>query len=67
MINKRLGRKGAFWQEGYFDDILEGHQMVMNKIRYVHENPVRANLCEIPEEYEFSSANDKWIKDWDYL
>ena len=66
-INKRLKRKGPFWQEGYFEDILEGSKMVMNKIRYIHENPVKAGLCDIPGEYEFSSANDKWIKDWDYL
>jgi len=67
MINKRLKRKGPFWQEGYFEDILEGSKMVTSKLDYIHRNPVKAGLCEIPEEFEFSSANEKWEKDWDML
>jgi len=66
-INKRLGRRGAFWQEGYYEDILDGLKMVMGKIDYIHNNPLKEGLCEEAEDYLFSSANKRWKKDWDYL
>ena len=30
--------------------------MFMEKVNYIHRNPVRAELCERPEEYQWSSA-----------
>jgi putative transposase len=30
--------------------------MFMEKVNYIHRNPVRAGLCERPEEYQWSSA-----------
>ncbi len=29
-------------------------------LQYIHLNPVRANLCEIPEAYPWSSASGRW-------
>ena len=31
---------------------------MMEKINYVHENPVRAGLVDAPEEYVYSSARN---------
>ena len=31
---------------------------VMGKVDYIHENPVRAGLVELPENYIYSSAKD---------
>lgn len=66
-INRRSGRKGAFWQEGYYEDILDGEKMVKGKIEYIHNNPVKAGLSMTQADYLFSSANERWKKDWDYL
>jgi putative transposase len=30
--------------------------MFMEKVNYIHQNPVRAGLCERAEEYQWSSA-----------
>jgi hypothetical protein len=47
----------------------------MQKLKYIHENPVKAGLCAHPLEYKYSSAmfyhtgTDNWgflthIRDW---
>ena len=34
------------------------HLPIMQKINYIHENPVKAGLVEYPEHYLYSSARD---------
>ncbi len=29
---------------------------MIQKLEYIHSNPVQAGLCQLPEEYEYSSA-----------
>lgn len=36
---------------------LEGGRAVLEKVDYIHMNPVRAGIVEAPEEYPFSSAS----------
>ena len=64
-----------FWlRGGGYDRNLRSSSDVFEKIRYIHENPVRRGLVERPEDYPFSSAGD-WINgkpgpvpiDWDHL
>ncbi len=50
-INKMIGRRGSMWEEEYFDRIVRSSESLEQKIRYVAFNPVRAGLCETPEEY----------------
>ena len=35
---------------------LWSENVMMEKIRYIHENPVRAGLCAYSDEYKYSSA-----------
>lgn len=39
------------------------------KVEYIHSNPVRARICTLPEEYEYSSARfyEKNERKWDFL
>ncbi len=51
------GGKHRFWQHGggYDRNIVDGHEL-MEKIRYIHANPVRRSLVARPEEWKWSSA-----------
>jgi len=42
--NRILGTKGAFWQREYDDHLIRGQEELEHAIRYVEENPVKANL-----------------------
>ena len=42
--NKILGKHGAFWQREYYDHLIRGEEEFERAIRYVAENPAKANL-----------------------
>ena len=45
-INKRLGRKGAFWQNESYDHIVRSEKQYARYVHYIRENPIKANLRE---------------------
>jgi REP element-mobilizing transposase RayT len=45
-INKRLGRRGEFWQDESFDHLVRSPDELERFRLYIAENPCRANLCE---------------------
>ncbi len=57
--NKLLGRKGQFWQRESFDRYIRNENHFLAVIRYIENNPVKAGLCDRPEEWPFSSASKK--------
>jgi REP element-mobilizing transposase RayT len=42
--NRILGRRGAFWQREYYDHLIRGEEEFERAVRYVAENPDKANL-----------------------
>ena len=51
---KRL-RAGVFWQKRYYDRIVRDERKFVEKLRYIHRNPVKAGLRELPEDWPWSS------------
>jgi REP element-mobilizing transposase RayT len=54
--NRVLSRKGRFWMPEYFDRYIRNPQHSVKTISYIENNPVKAMLCEKPENWPFSSA-----------
>jgi REP element-mobilizing transposase RayT len=54
--NKILRRKGQFWQPESFDRWVRDADHFAKVIAYTENNPVKARLCEKPEDWPFSSA-----------
>ena len=48
----------ALWQQEYHPKAIEGDQMLDQKLRYVHGNPVRAGFVDEPEAWVYSSARN---------
>jgi len=46
------------WQDTSHPIVLDNNTLLMQKINYIHENPVRAMRVTNPEDYLFSSAGD---------
>ncbi len=59
--NKLLNRKGQFWQHEPFDRYIRNKKHFVNVIEYIENNPVKAGLCQLPEDWRFSSAFHKRI------
>jgi putative DNA methylase len=54
--NKMLDRAGRFWQKEYFDRFIRNPRQFARTIAYIENNPVKANLCNRPQDWQFSSA-----------
>jgi len=50
--------KGPIWQRGYWSEVVSGIPFLEEKLRYIHENPVRAGLVQDAADYPWSSARD---------
>ncbi len=45
-----------FWQQGNHPIFLDRHNLIQQKIDYIHQNPVKAGWLLSPEDYFYSSA-----------
>ncbi len=61
--NEVLGMSGAFWARDYFDRFVRNSEQLEATVRYVHENPVKAELVERAEQWPWSSARESRRKD----
>jgi putative transposase len=65
--NKTYKRHGTFWADRFKSVLLGDEQSVLDCMLYVELNPVRANLCSLPEEYKACSFylrtinTDSWL------
>ena len=67
--SRRLKGRGEaqFWQRRYYDFNVHNEEKRVEKMRYMHRNPVKRGLVEMPEQWAWSSyrhdATGKW-KPW---
>jgi REP element-mobilizing transposase RayT len=54
-FNERHGRVGHLFQGRYHAVLVEAEPQLLELVRYVVLNPVRAGLCDRPEEWRWSS------------
>ena len=50
-------RKYQIWERNPLSIELRTHSVFLQKLKYIHHNPVRAGMCHFPEEYKYSSAS----------
>lgn len=55
-INRSIGRSGRFWAPDYFDRLIRDEAHLLRARTYIRNNPVKASLCERPEDWPWSSA-----------
>lgn len=51
-------RTHQVWQEGFHPIQLFSHQMILQKIEYIHYNPVKAGYVDDPADWRCSSARN---------
>jgi len=50
--------EGHVWQRRFYDFVVWNPHKRAEKLRYMHENPVRRGLVSAPEEWKWSSSRD---------
>lgn len=65
------GEDFKFWQDGYHPIELTDHKIAMQKLEYIHMNPVQSGFVDNPEDYLYSSARNycgmKGLMEVEYL
>ena len=51
---------GPIWEKGYWSEVVAGESFLLEKLQYIHANPIRAGLVTEPQEYAWSSAHHMW-------
>jgi len=58
--DKKGGHKYSLWHHHSDKFVITSESMPMQKVNYIHLNPVRGKLVYLPAEYKFSSAR-QWM------
>ena len=54
-VSRHLCTSEPFWQTRYYDFNVRTERKRIEKLRYIHRNPVRRGLVESPEQWAWSS------------
>ena len=62
-------RKYQFWERNPLSIEIWSEKVLRQKLKYLHQNPVRAGLCKFAEEHKYSSAlfYKTGIDNWGFL
>lgn len=55
--NAKYTRSGHLFQERFHSSVVENNSHYLSTLVYIHNNPVKANICRTPSEYRWSSYN----------
>ena len=56
--NQKYNRVGYVFRDRYKSQIIYSEKQLYACINYIHNNPVKAQICKFPCEYEYSSYNE---------
>lgn len=54
-VRFRRDGQGTLWQKRYYDHNVRTYEKFVEKLRYIHRNPVKRGLVEKPEDWKWSS------------
>jgi hypothetical protein len=57
-FNKKYSRHGSLFQSRFRAKLIDHTSYLLQVVTYIHQNPVRSNLTETPESWEFLSYRD---------
>ena len=46
------------WEEGNHPQIIESEAVLIQKVEYIHQNPVKRGYVDLPEHWRYSSARN---------
>lgn len=55
--NNKYLRTGHLFQDRFYSTVIEDVRNFLAALVYIHNNPVKANMCRYPSEYKWSSCS----------
>ena len=57
------GKNNTIWQAGYHPKAIFNETVFIEKINYIHNNPVKLGFVEKPEDWKYTSARNYILED----
>jgi len=54
----KVDREFQLWQEGYQPKLIQSEQMMIERINYIHNNPIKRGYIDEAVHWRYSSARD---------
>jgi len=54
-FNRKYERAGTLWESRYYSKAVDTEEYLLRCLRYIEQNPVRANVVSTPDQYRWSS------------
>ncbi|MFI5202863.1 MAG: transposase [Flavobacteriales bacterium] len=54
-FNKQQKRKGSLFMKSYKRKLITDEKYLKKLVHYIHNNPIKAGLCDLPEKWKYSS------------
>jgi len=54
----KIDREFQLWQEGIKPKLIQGEQMMRDRLDYIHNNPVKRGYVNEPHHWRYSSDGD---------
>ncbi len=64
---RRHGYQGRVWEERFYDRVIRSEEELSNAVTYIHENPVKAGLCDENSQWSWSTAHPSVLSDLDLV
>lgn len=61
IINNLLGKSGQLWQHSFYEHGIRNEKDFIEKINYIHSNPVQANLVKDQLDFKYSSYRNYYL------
>ncbi|PLW98517.1 MAG: hypothetical protein C0593_05500 [Marinilabiliales bacterium] len=66
-INKQTGMDGSLFRRPMKRISINGESYLKYLLLYIHTNPVHHDICEFPEQYQWTSYNSFFTNQYSYL
>jgi REP element-mobilizing transposase RayT len=60
---KKKDYENQIWQRENYPEIITSEKFLFEKIKYIHNNPVKKNYVTLPENWFYSSARNRILND----
>jgi REP element-mobilizing transposase RayT len=57
-LRHKIDARYQFWQEGSHPQLIQGDEMMIQKLEYIHNNPVKRGYVDDPVHWRYSSARN---------
>ena len=62
-VGQPTQRHFKLWQPGFYDFNIYREETLLEKLTYIHDNPIKAGLVLSPSNYKWSSYKDYFKKE----